>query len=115
MAKWYINNKEVTLKEFKNYLKGDEHTVDIVEEEEIKVKSESDKLFDELTGKVGFSHKRAEKVIEIYKSKEDLIKDLTALPFEEIENELLGKYFSKKTKKKIKKIIKSENSYEGEI
>ena len=114
MAKWFINNKEVSLKEYKNYLKGDKHIVDIVEEEEIKVKSEFDKLFDELTNKVGFSHKRADKVIELYKSREDLVKDLATLPFEEIENETLVKYFGKKTKKKVKE-IKSEDSYEGEI
>ena len=115
MAKWFINNKEVSLKEYKNYLKGDEHIVDIVEEEEIKVKSKIEEWFDELTNKVGFSHKRADKVIEIYKSKTDLIKDLSHLPFNEIENETLVKYFGKKTKKKkVKETIKSEDSYEGE-
>ena len=115
MAKWFINNKEVSLKEYKNYLKGDEHVVDIVEKEEIKIKSEAEKLFDELVNKVGFSYKRADKVIEVYKSKEDLVKDLDSLPFEKIENETLVKYFGKETKKKVKKTIKSEDSYEGEI
>ena len=115
MAKWFINNKEVLLKDYKNYLKGDKHVVDIVEEEEIKVKSKTDELFDELTNKVGFSYKRAKKVIEIYESKKDLIKDLSKLPFNKIENETLVKYYGKKTKvEKIKKTIKSEDSYEGE-
>ena len=118
MAKWFINNKEVSLKEYKNYLKGDEHVIDTVEEEEIKIKSKTDLLFDELTNEVGFSYKRANKVIEIYKSKDDLIDDLKALPFEKIENETLVKYFGKKTKKKkkiVKETIEVEDFKEGEI
>lgn len=103
MARWFIENKEVTLQEYKNYLKGDKNVVDVVEKEEIKIKSEAEKLFDELTNNVGFSHKRANKVIEVYKSKEDLISDLDSLPFEDVENETLVKYFGKKTKTKKKK------------
>jgi len=118
MAKWFIGNKEVSLKEYRNYLDGDKNIVDVVEKEEVKVKSEVDKLFEELTNKVGFSHKRAEKVIKLYKSKEDLLNDLDSLPFDKIENETLVKYFGKKTKKKkikeiIKETIESEDSYEG--
>ena len=105
MVKWFINNKEVSLKEYKNYLEGDKHVVDVVEEKEIKIKNETEKLFDELTNNVGFSHKRANKVIEIYKSKKDLIPDLSSLPFEDVENETLVKYFGNKTNKKKKKEI----------
>jgi len=84
MAKWFIGDKEVTLKEYKNFLKGDKNVVDIVEIEELKIKSESDKLFEELTNKVGFSHKRAEKVIKEYDCKKSLIENLNNLPFNEI-------------------------------
>jgi len=108
MAKWFINDKEVTLREYKNFLKGDKNVIDVVEKEEIKIKSNSELLFEELTNEVGFSHKRANKVIEIYKSKDELIDNLEKLPFEKIENETLVKYFGKKIKKKVKKIIEGE-------
>ena len=104
MAIWFIEGKEVSLKEFKNYLRGDSNVVeDVVEKEENKVKTKTEELFDELTNNVGFSHKRAKKVTEEYKSKKDLIDNLKELPFSKVENETLISYFGKKVIKKIKK------------
>lgn len=108
MAEWFIGNKNVTLKEFKEYLKGDKNVVDVVEKEEEKIKSEEDKLFEELTNKVGFSYKRAHKVTAEFKSKKELIENIDELPFNEIENNTLVNYFGKKKKKKVKKTMEGE-------
>ena len=59
-------------------------------------------LRSELVNEVGFSQKRANKVIAVYSTREDLMKNLDKDSFEKIENELLKEYYSKV--KKIKDI-----------
>jgi hypothetical protein len=99
MAKFYIGNKEVSASEYINFLEGDTNVVDIVEKEEIKVKTESEEFFEELTQIVGFSFKRANKVLEVFKTKNELVGNLDKLPFSEIENKTLIDFYKASSKK----------------
>ncbi len=67
--------------------------------ESIEEKKDKEDLFDELVNIVGFSVKRANKVLGVFKSKEELLNGLSDLPFEKIENDLLLKTYQKKKKK----------------
>jgi len=85
---------------------------DSVDYEIVRVDLEAEKakddLLKELVNEVGFSNKRAAKVVKVFISKKELLKSLDSLPFEKIENELLVKHYRKSLKKK--KVKQSEVS-----
>ncbi len=79
--------------------------VDEVKDEEVIAESEEArdkrKLYDELVNKAGFSRKRAEKIIGVYKSRKDLLsEDIDKLPFEQVEIDALKAYYIKSSVEK---------------
>lgn len=73
--------------------------MDKVERVKVEPEIKNAKYKKELRELVGLSINRTKKVMEKFPIKEDLIKNLKKLPFEDIENKVLKDYYLKKGEK----------------
>lgn len=84
--------------------------LELVEDKKVKVteKEQENPFKKELIEEVGFSEKRAEKVIDVYKSKEDMLKERENLPFEKVEVDAIKAFYKREAPKRVSKKDKEE-------